>query len=149
MSKQMNNNLQIRRIVAFCCNYTASVATDTLREAGLIPESLDVKKLPCTGRIEVSVLLDAFEQGADAVFVVGCEEGSCHNLSGSQQAAKRVGQARAILREFNVRPERIEMFFVTRGETEPVVAAAQEMSERVGRLGPLYGEQAKVVEEVQ
>jgi F420-non-reducing hydrogenase iron-sulfur subunit len=65
----MNNNHQIGRIVAFCCNYTASVATDTLREAGLIPESLDVKKLPCTGRVEVPALLAAFEQGADAVLI--------------------------------------------------------------------------------
>jgi F420-non-reducing hydrogenase iron-sulfur subunit len=137
------------KIVGFCCHYTSMVSEDALQMAGLLPAGVRFKHVPCTGRVEVPALLAAFEQGADAVFVVGCEEGSCHNLSGSQQAAKRVGQARAILKEFNVRPERIEMFFVTRGETELVVAAAREMSERAGSLGPLYGEQAKVVEEVQ
>lgn len=137
------------RIVGFCCHYTARVFEDALASAGLLPAGVRFEHVSCSGRVEVPALLAAFEQGADAVFVVGCEEGSCHNLAGSKRASKRVGQTKAILKEFNVGPERIEMFFVARGETEPVVAAAREMSERVGLLGPLYGEQAKVVEEAQ
>ena len=126
----MNNNHQIGRIAAFCCNYTASVATDTLREAGLIPESLDVKKLPCTGRIEVRVLLDAFEQGAEAVFVAGCRADECHNLSGSRRAEKRVGYTKKLLKELGIDPDRIEMFFSTN-----LGASAAEAHSRAMRSG--------------
>ena len=134
----MNNNHQIGKIAAFCCNYTASVATDTLREAGLIPESLDVKKLPCTGRIEVRALLDAFEQGAEAVFVAGCSVDECHNLSGSKRAKKRVGYTKKLLKELDIDPGRIEMFFVHCGETQPIVEAAREMTARISKLKRLH-----------
>ncbi|MFO8240958.1 MAG: hydrogenase iron-sulfur subunit, partial [Dissulfuribacterales bacterium] len=123
MSRLKNNSCQVGKIVVFCCNYTTSVSTDTLREAGLIPENLDVKKLPCTGRIEVSALLDAFEQGAEAVFVAGCRSDECHNLSGSRRAEKRVGYTKRLLAELDIDPDRVEMFFVHRGETQPIVDA--------------------------
>ncbi|PXF54856.1 MAG: hypothetical protein C4B57_05520 [Deltaproteobacteria bacterium] len=138
MSEHTNSNHQIGRIVAFCCNYTAGVATDTLREAGLIPESLEMKKLSCTGRIEVSVLLDAFEKGAEAVFVAGCRADECHNLSGSRRAEKRVGYAKILLKELDIDPDRIEMFFVHCGETEPIVEAAREMTARISKLERLH-----------
>jgi F420-non-reducing hydrogenase iron-sulfur subunit len=134
----MNNNHQTGRIVAFCCNYTVSVATDTLREAGLFPDSLDLKKLPCTGRIEVPALLDAFEQGAEAVFVAGCRADECHNLSGSRRAEKRVGYAKMLLKELDIDPDRIEMFFVHCGETEPIVEAVREMTARISKFERLH-----------
>ena len=134
----MDNNHQIGRIVAFCCNYTAGVATDTLRQAGLIPENLQVKKMPCSGRIEVPALLDAFGQGAEAVFVAGCHLDKCHNLSGSKWAAKRVGYTKEILKELGIDPGRIEMFFVRPGETEPIVEAAREMATRISKLEQLH-----------
>ena len=134
----MSNNNQLGRIAAFCCNYTASVATDTLRAAGLIPESLDVKKLPCTGRIEVRALLDAFEQGAEAVFVAGCSVDECHNLSGSKRAKKRVGYTKKLLKELDIDPGRIEMFFVHCGETQPIVEAVREMTARISKLERLH-----------
>lgn len=138
MSRQMNNNHQIGKIAAFCCNYTASVATDTLREAGLITESLDIKKLPCTGLIEVHALLDAFEQGAEAVFVAGCRADECHNLSGSRRAEKRVGYAKKLLKELDIDPGRIEMFFVHCGETQPILEAVREMATRISKLEQLH-----------
>ncbi len=115
-------------ILGFCCNYTSSVDEDTLKKAGLVPDGLRIKRLPCTGKLEINTLLDAFEQGAEAVFVAGCQVDKCHNLSGSQRAAKRVGYAKKILEELGIDPARLEMFFVSRGETEPIVEAARHMS---------------------
>jgi F420-non-reducing hydrogenase iron-sulfur subunit len=139
MSRLNNNSCQVGKIVAFCCNCTVSVSTDMLREAGLIPENLDVKKLSCTGRIEVSALLSAFEQGAEAVFVAGCLSDECHNLSGSRRAEKRVGYTKRLLEELDIDPDRIEMFFVRRGETQTIVDAVREMTTRIAKLGQLHG----------
>nr|HDM99628.1 hydrogenase iron-sulfur subunit [Deltaproteobacteria bacterium] len=138
MNRLKNNSYQVGKIVAFCCNYTASVSTDTLRDADLIPENLDVRKLPCTGCIEVSALLDAFEQGAEAVFVAGCRSGECHNLSGSRRAEKRVVYTKRLLEELNIDPDRVEMFFVHRGETQPIVDAVRQMTRRILKLGQLH-----------
>ncbi|MEF3169479.1 MAG: hydrogenase iron-sulfur subunit [Deltaproteobacteria bacterium] len=118
-------------IVGICCNYAGRVSEEALREAGLLPEGVRIERLPCTGRLEVTTLLDAFEAGAEAVFVAGCEEGTCHNLSGSHRAQKKVGAAKGILGELDMDPGLVEMFFVPRGETGPIVAAAREMASRV------------------
>ncbi len=134
----MDSNLQTGKIVAFCCNYTATVAPETLREAGLIPANLEFRKLPCTGRIEVPALLDAFEGGAEAVFVAGCHENECHNLSGSRRAGKRVKYTKEILEELDIDPSRVEMFFVNRAETEPIIEAVREMTRRISKLGRLH-----------
>lgn len=121
------------RIIGFCCNYTLSVDEDTLKTEGLVPEGLEIKRLPCTGRVEVAELLDAFEQGADAVFVAGCDMDKCHNLSGSKRAAKRVGYAKQLVSELDMDPGLVEMFFAGRGESEPVVNAVRTMAERLDK----------------
>jgi F420-non-reducing hydrogenase iron-sulfur subunit len=118
------------KIKGFCCNYTASVSVDALKEAGLVPEDFEMERLPCSGRLEVPQLLEAFEQGADAVFVAGCMIDECHNLSGSRRASKRVGQAKKIIQELGMDQSLVEMFFVGRGETGPVVEAVREMISR-------------------
>jgi len=122
------------RIVGFCCNYTGRVDEGILRDTGLASEGVTIEYLPCTGKLEVTAILSALEAGAEAVFVAGCDEGTCHNISGSRMAGKRVGHVKEILGELDMDPSRVEMFYVQRGEIEPVVLAAREMARRVGRL---------------
>ena len=118
------------KIKGFCCNYTISVDVDALKKGGLVPEGLEIERLPCTGRLEVPQILDSFTEGADAVFVVGCQMDKCHNLSGSYRASKRVKYAKEILKELDINPELVEMFFAKRGQSEPVVKAARLMESR-------------------
>ncbi len=122
------------QIVGFCCNYTASVPAEVLIEAGLIPENVELRRLPCTGKLEVRAILDAFTQGAQGVFVAGCRVDECHNLSGSNRASKRVAYARDLLKELDLDPGRLEMVFVPRGEAEPIVEITREMERRVSDM---------------
>ncbi len=134
MAKKKNKNQAQAEIVGFCCNYTVSVEPEVLKERGLVPESIVFKRLPCTGRLEVSAILDAFSEGAKAVFVAGCKIEECHNLSGSKRAAKRVQYARKILEELGIAPDRLEMVFVPRGESEPIVEVARELKMRLSAM---------------
>lgn len=126
-------------IQAFCCHYTSqqtcAEGSEGLKEDGL-PENVILNRLVCTGKLQVSALLKAFENGADGVFVVGCPEDTCHNIMGSQRAAKRVQAVKQALKELDVEPERIEMYHLERGFHPEFVDAAQEMDKRVKGLGP-------------
>ncbi len=126
-------------IVGFCCNYTASVPAEVLIEAGLIPESVELRHLPCTGKLEVKAILDAFSEGAKGVFVAGCRVDECHNLSGSQRASKRVAYAKTLLEELDMDPGRVEMVFVPRGEAEPIVEITREMKARISNMSDAMG----------
>lgn len=126
-------------IRAFVCHYTSQQSCATEAEgltADGFPDNIRLERQVCTGKLQVSTLLKAFEDGADGVYVVGCPEDTCHNLMGSQRAAKRVAAVKKALTELSVEPERIEMFHLERGLTPEFVSTAQEMDQRIRDLGP-------------
>ncbi len=92
--------------------------------------------LPCTGRIDESLLLKAFENGADGVLVVGCLEGDCHYVSGNIRARARVKRVHGILDTIKIGPDRIRMYNLSAGEGSKFAAYANEFVERVRELGP-------------
>ncbi len=60
------------KVVAFCCHYCAYSAADLAGSLRLeYPANVRIVKLMCTGRVDVTHLLQAFEAGADAVLVAG------------------------------------------------------------------------------
>ena len=126
-------------IVAFCCHYTSqqtlAEGQETMEHEGF-PSSITIKRKVCTGKLKVSELLQAFEEGADGVYVVGCPADKCHNLLGSQRAAKRVGAVKKALEELEIGGDRIEMFHMERGFHPEFIAAAQQMDARIRKLGP-------------
>lgn len=92
--------------------------------------------LPCTGRIDESLLLNAFENGADGVMVIGCLEGDCHYISGNIRARARVERVYTILEQIKIGPDRIRMFNLSAGEGERFASYANEFVEQVRGLGP-------------
>lgn len=126
-------------IRAFCCHYTSqqtcAEGAEGMKNIGF-PESVTINRETCTGKIQVSALLKAFEDGADAVYVVGCPPDKCHNLKGSQRAAKRVLAVQKALVELDVEADRVGMYHLERGFHPEFIAAAQEMDKKIRALGP-------------
>lgn len=59
-------------IIAFACHYCAFAAADLAGVMRLTyPFNVKVVRLPCTGKLDQSYLLRAFERGVDGVFVAG------------------------------------------------------------------------------
>ncbi len=123
----------------FSCHYTSQQSCahegKELQELGF-PENIRLTRVPCTGKLEVATMLKAFEDGADGVYVVGCPTDGCHNVEGSQRAAKRVAAVREALQELDVEPERVHMYHLPRGLHPEFVDAANEMNQRIEKIGP-------------
>lgn len=123
----------------FSCHYTSqqSCANEGKELENLgFPQNVRISRVPCTGKLQEITLLKAFEDGADAVYVVGCPTDTCHNAKGSQRAAKRVEAVKNALGELNVEQERVEMYHLTRGLHPEFVDVAQKMNERIQKMGP-------------
>lgn len=126
-------------IHCFCCHYTSqqSVADG---QQGLVregfPDNVIVHRVPCSGKIQVSTLLKAFEDGADGVYVVGCPLNECHNLMGSQRAAKRVLAIKKALGELGCEEERVAMYHLQRGFHPEFIDAGREMDRILRKFGP-------------
>jgi len=124
-------------ILAFCCHYCAYAAADL---AGVLrlhyPPNVRVVRVPCTGKVEITHVLRAFEWGVDGVMVAGCLEGGCHFLEGNLRARKRVERAKQLLDEIGLGRERLEMYNLSSAEGPRFAEIIREMTERLRRLGP-------------
>ena len=59
-------------IIAFACHYCAFAAADFAGVMRLTyPSNVKIVRLPCTGKLDHSYILRAFERGADGIFVAG------------------------------------------------------------------------------
>ncbi len=124
-------------IVAFACHYCAYGAADLAGSMRLsYPEGIRIVKLPCTGKIDVLLMLDAFEHGADGVMVAGCMEGDCHFREGNINAKRRIGYVRGRLEQIGLEPDRLKMYQMSSAMGRQFAEAATEMTEKVRALGP-------------
>ena len=124
-------------ITAFYCIYCGYMAADT---AGALhiqyPANVKFIRMPCSGKTDIRYLLEAFEQGADGVYLVGCPIGNCHHVRGNERGKARVDRAKKILDEIGLGGERLEMFFMSGSQGHAFAQAAQVMTERIKKLGP-------------
>ena len=124
-------------ITAFYCVYCGYMAADT---AGALevqyPANVKLVRLPCTGKTDVRYVLEAFEQGADGVYVVACPIGNCHHVRGNERGHNRVEYTKKILDEIGLGSERLDMYFMSGSQGQSFAMAAQEMTERIRKLGP-------------
>jgi F420-non-reducing hydrogenase iron-sulfur subunit len=124
-------------ITVFSCIYCAYMAADTagsLRQE--YPANMKIIRLPCTGKTDTQYILEAFEQGADGVYVVACSLGNCHHERGNERGRARVERTKKILENIGIEPQRLDMFFVSGAMGATFASIAQEMTERIRKLGP-------------
>jgi F420-non-reducing hydrogenase iron-sulfur subunit len=132
----MSNDFE-PQITAFYCIYCGYMAADT---AGALhiqyPANVKFVRLPCTGKTDARYLLEAFEQGADGVYIIACPVGNCHHVRGNERGHKRVEYTKQILDEIGLGSERLNMYFMSGSQGQSFAMAAQEMTERMRKLGP-------------
>ena len=125
------------RIVAFCCNYCAYAAADLAGSMRLsYPANVKVIRLPCSGKVEITYLLKALEDGADGVMVAGCLEGDCHFMEGNYRAKRKVRHAKRLVEEIGLESERVEMFNLSSAMAGRFAEIIKEMTESIRKLGP-------------
>jgi F420-non-reducing hydrogenase iron-sulfur subunit len=124
-------------IVAFCCNFCAYAAADLAGSRRMqYPPNVRIVHVPCTGKIEMEHVLEAFEKGADGILVAGCLEGGCHFLEGNLRAKRRITHVAAMLDEIGIGAERLKMVNLSAAMAPAFVQHVTEIVETVGKLGP-------------
>lgn len=81
-------------------------------------------------------MMEAFQKGADGVYVVGCLEGGCHYSTGNLRAKKRVEYTKKLLDEIGIGGERLQMYNMPASDGPRFAEVAKEMHEKIKALGP-------------
>jgi coenzyme F420-reducing hydrogenase delta subunit len=137
VSQSKNGNAFEPEITGFYCIYCGYMSADAAGALDIqYPANVKFVRLPCSGKSDVRYLLEAFEQGADGVYVVACPIGNCHHVRGNERGRARVRRAKEILDEIGIGGERLEMFFMSGSQAHSFSIAAQVMTDRIRSLGP-------------
>ena len=132
-------------ILAFCCNYCAYAAADIAGVSRMqYPPNVKIIRLPCTGKVDITYILRAFESGADGVMVCGCLKGGCHFVEGNLHAEDRIKLAKEILEAIGVGGDRLNMYFISSAMAPKFVETAKEVTENIRKLGPAFSKKLQL-----
>lgn len=103
------------KVLAFACNGCGYPSLDSAGRlskedgAAAIPASILPLRIRCGGRLDSQFVLTAFKQGFDAVAVIRCHEGQCHNVIGNLDMDRRLNLLREVLRAQGIDSERLRL----------------------------------------
>jgi coenzyme F420-reducing hydrogenase delta subunit len=100
------------------------------------PANIKIIRLPCTGKTDPEYILEAFEKGADGVYIAACSLGNCHHERGNERGKARVERTKELLKKIGIEPERLDMFFLSGAMGATFANVAIEMTQRIRDLGP-------------
>ena len=136
MSEHTDNGFE-PELTAFTCIYCGSMAADTAGALSLTyPANIKLFRFPCTGKVDVEYILKAFEEGADGVYIVACPIGNCHHVHGNVRATKRLAYAQELLEGIGLEGDRLGIFYMSGSQAHAFATAAEQMTERIRKLGP-------------
>lgn len=126
------------KIVGFLCNWCSYEGADSAgRAQKTYPPNLRVVRVMCSGRVDPQFIVQAFEEGADGVMVLGCHPGDCHYKEGNIKALRRYAVLKKVLKEMGIEEDRFRLDWVSAGEGDKFVRVVTQMVEKVRNLGPL------------
>ena len=122
------------KIVCFSCRFGWGYLAEEKKLAQLVPNWVPIV---CSGRLDSRHIVNAFEQGADGVLVLGCPEGDCHFQDGNFEARRKVYLLQKLLESFGIEKDRLRIHLSVDPEGRDIPGLIREMSESIAGLGPV------------
>jgi heterodisulfide reductase subunit A len=133
-------------IVGILCNWCCYAGADL---AGVsryqYPPNIRVVRVMCSGRVDPSIIFEAFKGGADGVFVGGCHFGDCHYQKGNYQAERKISTTKRLLEKVGMEPERLKIEWVSASEGGRFAQVIDEFTKQVAELGPSPSKKNKAI----
>jgi F420-non-reducing hydrogenase iron-sulfur subunit len=124
-------------ILGICCNWSPWACFNAAGMARMnIPQNLRVIRVMCIGRINQSLILRAFEHGADGVILLECKDEDCRYGPGPEVGHTNVSRVRRILHLIGIGQRRLVERSFFAHEKEEMVKALWEFADRIREMGP-------------
>lgn len=117
------------KIVAYICGHQAS-SDDWLGRSSPADGVKEIY-LPSMGAVATVDLLKAFVNGAEAVFLVACQDAAERYPTATVRLRKRVAQVRVMIKAAGIKASRLQMFELTRPSRS---AIRETLAEAAGKL---------------
>lgn len=124
------------KLIVFICNWSIFPGLQMSDSPTLINTSYGLIVTMCAGRINPELVLHAFKQGAWGVMVSGCPPEECEH-EGNYKARRKMLLLKNLLKQLNIKPERLRMGWFSRGETQKLKDAINKFIKDLEKLGPI------------
>ena len=123
---------KIQNIVVFMCNECGQGSANT---AGVARMSYDaairIIRVQCTGQIGPIQIMEALNNGADAVACVGCCLGACHFFNGNVISMHRIKMMKKVFKELGYSDQFINQYTSRAAEGETAVGDFEDIVDRL------------------
>jgi heterodisulfide reductase subunit A len=117
-------------IVAFACNWCSYAGADTAGVGRMeYPPNARLIRTMCSGRVSPDFVWYAFQRGAPLVLVSGCHYADCHYINANRQTVRRVDALWEGLEKQGVRPDRLQLDWVSAAEGQKWAKVMRELDE--------------------
>ena len=118
------------KVVAFACNWCSYTGGDMAGISRIqYPASNRVIRTMCSARVSEEMVLEAFRCGAPVVLVSGCHYADCHYINANRQTVKRVQRLWDKLEKLEIRPERLQLEWISAAEGQKFAQVMRQMEE--------------------
>jgi len=126
------------RILGVLCNWCSYSGADGAGQQRIeYPPNVEVVRVMCSGRVDPTLVFQAFADGMDGVLICGCHPGDCHYINGNCKAVARFGLLKRMASDLGIEEDRLRLEWVSASESARYAELVTEMTEQVRALGPL------------
>ena len=124
-------------IVSFLCNWCSYTGADLAGTSRMkYAPNIRVIRVMCSGRVDPTFVLTAFNEGADGVLICGCHPGDCHYHEGNYKCLRRFHLLQKYIQQMGIHKDRLRLAWVSASEGRQFAELADDMTETVTALGP-------------
>jgi heterodisulfide reductase subunit A len=118
------------KVFGFACNWCSYAGGDMAGISRIqYPSTNRVIRTMCSARVSEEMVLEAFRCGAPVVLVSGCHYADCHYINANRQTVKRVQKLWDKLEKAGVRPERLQLEWISAAEGQKYAKVMRQMEE--------------------
>ena len=122
-------------LVTFACNWCSYAGGDNAGTARLqYPTTSRLIRTMCSGRVDDKFIMQAFRLGAPMVLVSGCHFADCHYINAVHWTQKRMDKLWNKLDKLGIRPERLQLEWISAAEGQKFARVMRELEEMVGAV---------------
>jgi heterodisulfide reductase subunit A len=124
-----------KHLITFACNWCSYAGGDNAGTARLqYPTTSRLIRTMCSGRVDEKFVIRAFKLGAPLVLVSGCHFADCHYINAVHWTQKRMDRLWNKLEKLGVRPERLQLEWISAAEGQKFAKVMREIEEMLKKV---------------
>ncbi|UYP45717.1 F420-non-reducing hydrogenase iron-sulfur subunit D [Candidatus Lokiarchaeum ossiferum] len=129
-----------KNVVCFMCDECGQGAANTAGVARLAYDpAIRIVRVKCSGQVGPIQIMDALNNGADAVGVIGCCFGACHFFNGNFLSMHRIKLMKKFFKEMGYSDQMINHYTARAAEGDTATGDFEDIMERLGKAEEIGG----------